>query len=173
MKKTYEFFAKLSKAVSYCGGGVLIFMIILITANVLMRRFFNRAFIGTYEIAEILMALLASSAMAYSQSEKAHIHVTILLAKFPRKLKFTVFSITGLLSLVVVCSMSWAAAQQGTAALAKNMITGNLGLPMFPFYYIQCIGMTLFACVLALDVIKSILAIFNSQYAEEVESHWV
>ena len=75
---------KLDKIVSGISGGVgivayvcIVAITLLMTVDVLMRKLFDAAIVGSYEIVERLLLLLVFSAFAYAQTNKAHIHVTM------------------------------------------------------------------------------------------------
>ncbi|MDP2916793.1 MAG: TRAP transporter small permease, partial [Dehalococcoidia bacterium] len=57
------------------GAAILALMMGLVTVDVCLRFFFNRPLSGTYEIVELMMAVLVFGALAYTAIKKSHISI--------------------------------------------------------------------------------------------------
>jgi hypothetical protein len=68
--------------------------------------------------------------------------------------------------------VSYAAVLQAKLATASHYTTGVLKFSTFPFYWVEAATMFLFAIAMMYDVIRSIIAIFNKDFAEEIQSTW-
>jgi TRAP-type C4-dicarboxylate transport system permease small subunit len=155
--------------VSYAG---VIAIMLLNVFDVLLTKLLVRPISGAYEISECLLLCTVIASFAYAQSKKAHINMTVLVKLFPGALRFLIFGLMGLLSTATAAVVGYAAILQAQSAIAKGMITSVLGIPMFPFYYIEAAAMFVFALALLYDTVLAFMAIFSKKYEEIVTSDW-
>ena len=90
----------------------------------------------------------------------------------PQKLRFVCFSLTSIFS---VATMIFAAGGAFKGILEKMAIgeaSGTLLIPYWPLFVFMFVAFALLALVLISDAVKSCIAIFNKEYAEEIQSHW-
>jgi TRAP-type C4-dicarboxylate transport system permease small subunit len=152
-------------------GGVVAIMLLNVL-DVLLTKLFIKPVSGAYEITECLLLCTVIASFAYGQSKKSHINMTMVIRVFPRVPKFLVFGLMGLLSVGTAAVVGYAAVMQAQSAMSKGTITSVLGIPMYPFYYIEAAAMFVFALVLLYDTILAFMAIFSKKYAEIVTSTW-
>ena len=155
--------------VSYVG---FISIMLLIVVDVFCRYVFNDPIMGSYEITERMVFCAVFASFAYAQRQKAHVHITMLIMLFPRKLKFLCTAFTGLLSSIIAIYIAYAAYVQGRTALNSNYITGVLAIPLYPFYWVECLTMGAFFVTLFFDAVKSFCALFNDEAAKEIQEAW-
>jgi TRAP-type C4-dicarboxylate transport system permease small subunit len=159
-------------AVSISFVGVM-FAMLLTMLDIVLRFCFNCPLLGTYEIIEIVLACIVFSSFAYTQTQKGHIQVVMILRLLPQKLRLILYAFTSVLSSFIAAATAYAAYLQALHAIKKNLITASLYIPLFPFYYVEMVGMGIFALVLIFDAVKNIIAIFNAEYAREIQSEWI
>lgn len=173
MEKLTKFINAVARYVSYLSMAALVVIMVLMTIDVFLRLVFNKPILGGYEVVTMIMTIVVFGSWAYTQTEHGHIHVTILLKALPTKVRFAFFFLTSLLSVVTMGFLAYAGLRQAIKVYGTKNATSVLLIPHWPFLAIECIAVALFTLVLLLDAIKALLAMFNSDYAEEVMSYWV
>ena len=96
IEKFKKFSAKterFTKAVGYISFVCVIVMMLMNVVDVLLGKLFNKPIIGAYELTQRILMCAVFAAFAYGQSKKAHINMTIVIARFPRPVRFVIFSI--------------------------------------------------------------------------------
>lgn len=172
MKKIRKFLDKLAEVISYISYAGIIITTLLIVVNVILRRLFNTPIMGVYELVERGMFCLVFASFAYGQSKKRHVHITILIELFPQKLKFLSYALTSFLSSIIAFVLTYASFIQIGYSIKAGTMTSSLFIPLYPFYFIEFITMLVFSLVLLVDSIYSFMAIFNKEYADNIESYW-
>lgn len=159
-------------AVSMISFLCVILIMLLIVADVIVRKVLNSPISGAYEIVQYLLMSFIFASFAYTQSERGHIHITMLIRIMPQKLRFVCYSITGLLSTAVAAYLGYAAILQADQALVGNYISGVLRFQIYPFYWVMAITMFVFTIALFFDVIRSFIAMFNDDFANDIMKDW-
>ena len=158
--------------VSYISMAVIIIMMSLITVDVLLSHLFNIRIPGAYEVSQMILSTLVFSSWAYTQTVHGHIHVVMFISKMPQKLRFFCYGLTSIISMVTMVIASYAVYNQILAKFASNERTGTLLIPHWPFYIFEFVALILLSIVLLRDTIKSVWAMFNKEFAEEIQSTW-
>ena len=164
--------------VSYFSMIVTVLMAVLLTADVILRKvtpLFGDAWSikGCYEITQMALCTFVFSTWAYTQCVHGHIHVTMFVSKMHQKPKFICFAFTSLLSTATMAFGAYAAFFQIGVVKASGESTANLLIPSWPFYIFEFVALALLAVVLLRDTIKAIMAIWDTETAEEIEKEWV
>lgn len=146
-------------------------VIALITVDVVIRKFGGNVK-GAYEITERLLMCMVFSGLAYTESKRGHIYVTMLLGAFPRALRFGIFGLMQLASTAMSFYVAYAAYSQTLVSLKTKTCTTVLQIPLYPFYAIESVCMVLFGIALLWACIKSFMAIKNDELAEEIQGSW-
>lgn len=149
------------------------FVILLTTLDVILRYVFNMPILGSMELSQYAMLLAVFASFSFGQTEKSHIHVTMLLAKFPRRIQFVIYSILNIMGVVVIAAASVAAGQQAQIAMTRGYTSATLEFATAPFLWAECILLAFFALASLYDTIFSIIAIFNDEAATEIKKDWV
>ncbi len=97
----------------------------------------------------------------------------LILRILPQKLRLVLYASSSVLSAFIAAVTAYAAYKQALHAIAKHLITASLFIPLYPFYYVEMVGMAIFALVLIFDAVKNIIAVFNDEYAKEIQSEWI
>jgi TRAP-type C4-dicarboxylate transport system permease small subunit len=161
--------AGIGGAVSSC---LMFGMMALIFVDVVGRYFLNKPVFGSYEIVQMLMALLVFYALPYSQYVKGLVRVNFIVNLFPRLPRKIIWAIGDLLSTAVCYVLAYACFYHALRTLSvSGSKTSVLLMPLYPFYYIASVGLLLFALILTVDMIHSFGAIFqNDKKTEPTEA---
>lgn len=147
--------------------GVIVIMVLNV-ADVLSSKLFLRPITGAYEITQLLMLCTVIGSYAYGQTNHTHINMGLIILKFPRKVRYFITGVLGILSTATAVILGVAACKQAQIAMGKNTVTGALFIPWWPFYYIEGICMFILAVTLAYDMIMTFRALGGN---EEVERY--
>jgi len=163
--KLNTFLSGISGAVS---AVMVLSMMTLIAIDVVLRGFFSSSFLGAYELVQLLLSIFVFFSFPYSQYHNRLIRVSFIVERFPVRGHAIAWAIGGLISTIVCIVLAYALyVQAGTPA---NLIvkTDVLRILKYPFYYIASIAMFIFAFTLAVDFVKSVVAIFKPEYHKEI-----
>jgi TRAP-type C4-dicarboxylate transport system permease small subunit len=173
MKTLTNVLNQISRCVAWLAMTGLAVMMFLTTIGVITRLIFGQPLRGAYEIVEMIMAIVVFGSYSYTQTKHGHVHVTMIIAHLPNKIRFLFFAFTSLLSTGVIACTTMAMFQQAAKNAATGLTTGIVYLPQAPVYYASGVALLLFTLVLLLDAVKAVLAIFSKTYAEEIMASWV
>ena len=102
---------KFANPFSHVADGVgrvtLALMVILITADVILRYFLNSPIKGSYELVEFMLIVLVYLGLAYTQTKKGHVSISLLSNKLPAEKLSVIHSATHLLSLGIFALITW------------------------------------------------------------------
>ena len=148
------------------------FIMLLIVVDVTLRKIINSPVPGSYEIVQYSLMASVFASFAYCQSERGHVHITMLIRLFPQAVRFAAYSLTGLISAVIAWYLGYAAIRQAIQAYTSNYTTGLLKFAVYPFFWVMAVTMFIFTLAIFYDVIRSIIAMFNKDFAEEIQKDW-
>jgi len=171
-KKIGDYVGKFTKAICWVSFVGLIVLILLNVADVALAKIANKPILGAYEITQRVLLVTVFASFAYAQTTRAHINMTILIAVFPRALRFFCYTLMSLLSIVAAGALAYAAYAQGGVSLSSGTATEVLYIPLYPFFYIQALAMLAFAVALLYDFVGSAIAIFRKDFAEYLMTQW-
>ncbi len=143
-------------------GLALIVMAALICSNIFLRAVWI-PIKGTYELVGFLCALVTGFALGFTQMERGHIAVDILVSHFPGKLKRI---ITVLNSAICVFVFSIAGVQLmkwGQILKSTGEVTETLNIVFYPF--VHCVAISLF--ILSLVLVMDMLEVFSKPIRDD------
>ena len=175
MEKVQKFNAgvhRFTQAIALISFVCVLLMMLMNVADVIMGYLFQAHILGAYELTQRMLMCAVFTAFAYGQSKKSHINMTIIIVHFPRPLRFIIFTLMGILSVLAAGAMTYAAAVQTGVAVSTGYITEVLYIPLWPFYVIETAAMGIFTLALIYDTILSVIAIFREDYAQMIQADW-
>ncbi len=169
LNSIYGFLARFAGSVS---AAVIFLMMSLVTVDVLTRYLFNTGILGSYELVQLGMSALVFFALPYAQYKKELVRVSFILVRLPRHLRYILWAFGDVISTAVCYTLSIAAFLHAGVLSQSTVTTSVLLIPMYPFYYLASFALLLFAIVLTCDMVKSVAAVFNRKYADEIAEQW-
>ena len=163
---------KICYYVCFVSMALVLCMMLLMFVDAMLGLVFNSRITGSYELVQCMLCILVFTSWAYTQTEHGHIHVVMFVRMMPRKLRFICYSLTALLSTGTMGFATYALIGAIKSKMASGECTGTLLIPYWPFYVVEFIAFLVFTLALLCDTIKSILAIFDTEVAEEVMESW-
>lgn len=150
-----------ARILGVCGlvAGIVTFLVmILIVANALMRKIFNRPLEGTLEITEAALPLMIFLAIAYTQLNKGHIRVVLLTRHFPdavQKTLLVVAMLAGCLFFVWATWASWGFAMESFEI--SETAWGAIRFPIWPVKFALTAGLAMLAFQFLIDAARALL----------------
>ncbi|GGA79003.1 TRAP transporter small permease [Ornithinibacillus halotolerans] len=125
-------------------NGVLLFMMAIITFDVIGRNLFKSPLKGTYEMTELSSALLVFLALAITHRVGDHIKIDFLVDHFSERVRKFLFGSIEIVITVVLLLMSNHIFENGLRMMERNSTTTDLGLPVYPFLFIISFTLLIF-----------------------------
>ncbi len=112
---------------------ILILMMLLTTVDVCLRYVFNSPITGSFELVELMMALIVPFSIVFCAGERAHIHVDIVMEHLSTGLKLFFTFIGNLVSLVLFALITWQSVIYIAEEYESRLTTAVLYIPVYPF----------------------------------------
>ena len=135
-------------------GIFLLGMMLLTVASVLCRPF-GTVIAGSYELIETLIIIVVAGALGYTELEKGHVTVKIVVSRFSMRLQGIFQSFIYLIGVGLWVIIAWAS----VGILSDRWLnedTDILSVPILPFRFIWVFGLALFCLVLLIDFLRAI-----------------
>ncbi|CCH49895.1 TRAP transporter small permease [Pseudodesulfovibrio piezophilus] len=147
----------LAKALTFLAGVFLVCMMLLACANMVFRAMWA-PIQGTFELMGFMGAVVAAFSLAFSQRQKSHIAVGLLLNRFPQAVQRMTDALTSLISCLffIFCGLEttkWAAFLVQTGELSET-----LQIIYHPFVFATATGCFALSFVLCVDTLKILTA---------------
>lgn len=159
--------SKVTELASYISFLGIIAIMIVIAVDVFLRKVFNQAIVGSYEIVQYTLLVVVFASFAYTQTKKMHVRVTLFLNIFPWRIHTLLNGLWELLCAGVAGVVGYSAFVQAAYLLKKNWASDVLRFPIAPFYYFEGILMFVFALAILVDAVRYFYAVTNKEYAEK------
>jgi TRAP-type transport system small permease protein len=141
---------------SYVAGIVLFGMMMLTTIDVICRYFFNASILGVYEITEFMMVCLIFFSLSFAQKLKGHVAVDILVDRLGNKPQHVFDGFNFLISIIFLLLIAGTSFGQGLELFHSNRVSGNLNIPVYPFFFVLTVGCVAMSLELLGDLINVI-----------------
>ena len=164
--------SKICYYICYVGMILIACMMLMMFVDSMLGLFANYRILGVYEIVQCMLLIVVFTSWAYTQTVHGHIHVTMFVSKMPQKLRFFCFGLTSLVSVATMIFATWGAGRGILEKIASREITATLMIPIWPLYVVMTVVFGMFTLVLLGDAVKSIVAMFDKETADEIQSTW-
>ncbi|HIV74390.1 MAG TPA: TRAP transporter small permease [Candidatus Pseudogracilibacillus intestinigallinarum] len=132
----------------------LIFIMSIITFDVLGRNMMNKPLKGTYEMTELGAALLVFLALAITHRKDEHITIDFVVDLLPTKVRHIINGIVELIIVAVVLLMSQHIFNNGVRMMERKTTTTDLSITVYPFLFIITITLVVFALMAIIKAIS-------------------
>ena len=165
MQAIIDGYRRLAKIISwFCGliaALAAVVMTLMTVGDVLMRYFFNKPILGSFELTEYLLVIVVFFAIPWATMEGAHVRVDLITGRFVRKTQGILYAISCILSMIITFLFACYTFPEAKYVLELGEQSDMLNIPAYPFYYLVGIGFFVIFFVL--------IAVFF-QYIEEAVS---
>lgn len=134
-------------------------MMLMVTADVFMRRAFNSPIFGTFEITKVLLVIVVFCAVAYVMRFGGHVFVDSLARLYPRKMKIIMTGIAQFFSLIILALICWQSINYGIAMLRVGENLVLLRIPVSPFIFLLSFGYAIFSLVVLVQFIYTLAGV--------------
>jgi TRAP-type transport system small permease protein len=152
---------QLTRWVNYLGAAALAVMMLLTATDVMLRYFLNKPILGSYELTEYLMVVLAACTIGYTAKVKGHVNVDLILKLFPNTVQNIVYVITNFCCIIFFALLSWRAFYQSGILREAGSASANLAIPDFPLVILLGIGFAIVALVFVIHTLESIAKVIG------------
>lgn len=154
-------------AIAPCAVALAVWVFVFVI-YVVGRHFFNMVWLFVEEYTGYWVVFLGYFGLAYALKTGAHIRSDIVTSRLPKKVSNILSIVTGLLALPLVGYLTW----RSIGWLAYGIEHGahavsTLHTLLWPFYLFVPIGLSLFALVLLLKLVRDVIVLARG---EEIES---
>jgi len=152
------------KLLAFVASATLAVAMLLTSADVIMRYFFNSPIQGTYELIELSMGIFSPVAIMYCVWKKEHISVDIIFDRLPKVIQHLSIGLTLTIQFCITGLLTYQ-----SFALVKELLGQQTNTPILsiPYWPIGCVIGFSFAFMLLIYVLQ-FAAMFTKK--NEVES---
>lgn len=145
---------KAIRGIFQCSVFPLLFMVVLVAGDVIMRNLFNEAVPDCYEFNSMSLIVLISLALPLTTYEKNHVTVTLFHQRFGHRLRAVCDVISLVLGAVVFGIMSVEMVSRALYSMSSNVRLGYLRFPEYPFRFVFAVGCFLTSVALVFLLIE-------------------
>jgi TRAP-type transport system small permease protein len=136
-------------------GAVFLFVLMLISsADMIGRYFFNSPITGALEMSQILVAAMVFLGWGQTQIQKGNVTVELFFATFPPKVQTIATLVTTSLSAVVFGLMTWQALLAAKQYHDAGRLVFVINLPLGPLQLFVALGALVMCIVLIIELGK-------------------
>jgi len=146
---------RFSRWVTILSAMAALIIMLLVTVDVLMRRFLNMPITGSFEISCSLLVVIVFCCVAWVMTERGHIVVDIITSKYPQRLGVVMSSFALFCSMIIVGLICWGSIRFGLEQARVGEASVLLRLPVAPFVFVLAFGSALLTLVILIQFINS------------------
>lgn len=158
---------RVSRLLNTFGVSLLFVIMLLVSANVILRYGFSMPITGTFELVEILLGVAIFSGFAYTARINGHIQADFFADMLPPGLQRVIDIITTTLSLAVFIFMTYALWEVATDEGAHLEVSARLGISLQPFMIFAALGIGLMCLELLRQLVRLFLGLSTTSETEE------
>ena len=133
------------------------FLMALITSDVLYRTLAGKSIVGAYELAEITMVPVTYFTIAYCQKYKGHVRMEFVVDRLRGKTRHLSEIIALFLSLSICVVIFYRAIVEAQQAVGIGLVTsGVVQWPAWPFKIVLIYGFSLICIRLGIQLVQQI-----------------
>ena len=144
----------LNRLLIWIAGFFLVGMIVLTCANILFRLV-GMPIKGTFELMGFFGAVVAAFALGYTQTQRNHISVDVLINTFSKTTRKVIDVVNQSICFFFFCVAAWQIAIKATTLMNTGEVTETLRIIYYPFTYGVAFGCAVLSLVLLVDLAKS------------------
>lgn len=152
----------MAKRTSQFAQFALVMVMVVIVSNILMRAWW-KPLPGSYELVEVLGAVILSMGAAYCAIARGHVTVSLFVDKLSRKMQAIVDIVTSLISFVFISAIGWGLLKYAKMTYNRGLETSTLSIPLYPVYFLVAAGLIMLALTAMLELIKSISTLISKR----------
>ena len=145
-----------SSLLAYVGAFSLFVMMCLTSVDVVGRYIFNRPITGVFELTQYLVLILIFSFIGYTQAQKGHVAVDLLLIRIKGRIRILIEIFNHVVCLLLMLLITWMGIGKAREMIDVGGASPNLQIPAYPFVFFLVLGCLVMCLELLRDVIELI-----------------
>jgi len=137
---------------AWAAGAVLVLLMLLTTADVAGRYFFDAPIGGVFDLTHFAVSAMVYLGLGYCGLRGGHVAIELLYDRLPPAGRRALDRATSLAGCVLFGVIAWRTAVQGVEVRDMGEASQMLEIPLFPLYCLVTFGSALFAWVMGLRV---------------------
>ncbi len=139
------------------GAGVIAVMMLLVVADVVGRRVFNRPVPGTLELVQYLFIIVVFFCIVYCELLRRHIIVDVVVARLGQRARNGLNSVIYIFFLGISCLLTWQFVLYLGEVWQSGMRSAVLRVPAVPFTALATLGSALFSLMILTHLLQLIV----------------
>ena len=172
MKKVYGVFTWISRIFSALSFVGVFIGVIYVVVGAILRYAFKSPIAGDYDITQLWLSVIVFASLAYVQTEKGHIAVTMAIKAIPQKAALAIYGLATLVGAATSAICAYSCYELAMRALTRHTVSMMASIPLYPFEFFEAICMALLCIVMVLDAIMVFMAIGNKEEADKITNSW-
>ncbi len=156
MKQISGFVVKISRALDMLAGICLVATMLLVVANILLRRLTSFSILGTYEYVGFLTALVVGLAVANCAVQNGHIAVDFIVNRLSHRKQAFIDAFTNVAALVFWAFAAWYICSFANSLIARGVVSPTTQTPFYPIVFFVAFGVFALCLVLLVNFLDSI-----------------
>jgi TRAP-type C4-dicarboxylate transport system permease small subunit len=136
------------------GAAVMVGLMLLTVADVVLRSLFRAPILGSFELTEFALVVMAFLAIPWAAVKKANVRVDLLVSSLTPKMQAVFDSVTCFMALVVTAFCAWYTVPQALYIWRLGTESDMLRIPVYPFYFLVAFGFFLLSLILLANFIE-------------------
>jgi len=154
--KLEGFIGVASRWANYISLGFLLIMPLPVFIDVIARLAFKGSIPGGIEIESFILLIIVFLGIAFIQFNEGHIRIGFIVSRFPKWIRNLLDCFHYLICTLFFGLMSSQLFLQGLKKIQDNVITYELEIPVWIFWFISALGVFILAIVVALDFLRAL-----------------
>jgi TRAP-type C4-dicarboxylate transport system permease small subunit len=144
----------------FVSGLAIMAMLFLSCADIVLRLF-SMPIYGVYDMVSFLGAIAVSFAIAQTSIENGHVAVSLVVSKFPERVRAGTRAAVNLLVLAFFIVIAWESYLYASDLWASGEISPTIQLPYYPIVYGIAFGAVAVCLVLLLAFAENLAKVFR------------
>jgi TRAP-type transport system small permease protein len=161
-QKATDLMSRLTKSMNYLGSLVLLLMMFLTMTDVVLRKLFNQAILGTVELSSFMLVIVIFFTLADTEMNNGHVKVDLFVRKWSRRSQGGVDMATQLISTIVSGMITWSMLRYSLRMKTSREVSQDLWIPIYPFVYLAAFGCAVLTLALLIKFIHAIREVKHS-----------
>jgi TRAP-type C4-dicarboxylate transport system permease small subunit len=137
-------------------GATLSLLVLLIAADVTLRRVFNNPLTFSYEIIQFGLVIVVWGSVLYSTIRERHISIDVLVSRLSENTRQVLRLTFDFISALILLLIGWQSITYAIYLRAVRLESAMLEIPIYPFVFIVALGAILAGLILLVNFVDSV-----------------
>ena len=154
---------KVFHAITWVGGIVLTINVLLVVANILLRRLFGNPIFGATEYVQYISLIAGALALCQNEWYGGNVTMTLVLEHLSNKVECVVRFICDIISAIGFTYVSYLMITDTYGKFIQNDVTNTLGMPRWIFVAILAFGVVMLTLAIYVKTIIQGYVVFGGK----------